>query len=105
MIARIVLWSLAEAETTFDELRDALDEQPGEVPGRVFEAWVSDEASERWGTLSVYSSREAADRAPAGRLRELIGRDPDLLEEFDVEASYSTTVSGNDAPPANRSSR
>jgi hypothetical protein len=105
VIARIALWSLADAETTFDELRDALDEAAADVPGRVYEAWISDEASERWGTVSVFTSRDAADRAPAGRLRELIGRDPDLFEEFDVEASYSTTVSGNDAPPANRSSR
>jgi hypothetical protein len=105
VIARLALWNLADADTTFDELRDALDEETGDVPGRVFEAWISDEASERWGTLTVYASRDAADRAPVGRLRELIGRDPDLFEEFDVEAAYSTTVSGNDAPPANRSSR
>jgi hypothetical protein len=105
VIARVVLWSLADADATFGELRDALDDEPDDVPGRLFEAWISDESSERWGTLSVYATREAADRAPTGRIGELIGKAPDLFEEFDVEASYSTTVSGNEAPPANRSSR
>jgi hypothetical protein len=106
VIARVVLWSLADADATFGELRDALDNEPADVPGRLFEAWISDESSERWGTLSVFASREAADRAPTGRIGELIGKAPDLYEEFDVETTaQSTSVSGNEAPPANRSSR
>ena len=87
MIARVVRWSLADANATFGELRDALDDEPDDVPGRLFEAWISDESSERWGTLSVFASREAADRAPAGRIGELIGRAPELFEEFDVAAT------------------
>ena len=105
MIARVVLWSLADADATFGELRDALDDEPADVPGRLFEAWISDESSDRWGTLSVFATREAADRAPAGRIGALIGKAPDLFEEFDVETAQSTNVSGNEAPPAHRSSR
>jgi hypothetical protein len=87
VIARIVLWNLADTDATFDDLREALAEDSSDVPGRVFEAWISDASSERWGALSVFSSREAADRVPPGRAGVLIGRAPDLFEEFDVEAT------------------
>ena len=50
-------------------------------------AWFSDEATERWGAVCLFESREAADRPLPGRLRELIGKDPDLVDEFDLEAS------------------
>jgi hypothetical protein len=51
VIARVVLWSLADADATFGELRDAIDDEPADIPGRLFEAWISDETSERWGTV------------------------------------------------------
>ena len=87
MIARIVLWNLADADATIGELRERLPDAPGDLPGLLFEAWVSDESSERWGAVSVFASREAADRAPAGPAGELIGKPPDLFDEFDVEAT------------------
>lgn len=87
MIARIVLWSLADADTTLAALRESLPETSADVPGLLFEVWISDESSERWGTLSVFDDREAADRAPAGRIGELIGKAPALFEEFDVETA------------------
>jgi hypothetical protein len=42
--------------------------------------WISDEASERFGLVSL--SEEDLD---LGEIRDLIGKEPDLGEEFDVE--------------------
>ena len=91
MILRIVLWSLADSKTTIGELRRYLrDESVDEfaaVPGLRFKAWISDETTERWGAFYLWESRAAADQELPGRARELIGKDPDLVEEFDVEAT------------------
>ena len=91
MIVRIVLWSLADANATIDELREYLRDESvdafEDVPGLLFKAWVSDESSERWGAVYLFASREAADQPLPSRARELIGRPPDLFEEFDVEAT------------------
>jgi trans-2,3-dihydro-3-hydroxyanthranilate isomerase len=91
MIVRIVLWSLADSKTTIEELRRYLQDESvdqfAEVPGLRFKAWVSDEATERWGAVYLFESREDADQALPSRARELIGKGPDLVEEFDLEAS------------------
>jgi putative monooxygenase ydhR len=91
VILRIVLWSLADSKTTIGELRRYLrDESVDEfaaVPGLRFKAWISDETTERWGAFYLWESRAAAEEELPGRARELIGRDPDLVEEFDVEAT------------------
>jgi hypothetical protein len=74
VILRIFLWNLADSKTTLDELREQLPELAGG------DAWISNEASERFGLVSY-------DEDPAGlaHVRDLIGRDPDVAEEFDVE--------------------
>jgi Putative mono-oxygenase ydhR len=91
VILRIVLWSLADSKTTIAELRRYLhDESVDEfaaVPGLRFKAWISDETTERWGAFYLWESRAAAEQELPGRARELIGKDPDLVEEFDVEAT------------------
>ena len=91
MILRIVLWSLADSKTTIAELRRYLrDESVDEfaaVPGLRFKAWISDETTERWGAFYLWESRAAAEQELPGRARELIGKHPDLVEEFDVEAT------------------
>jgi hypothetical protein len=91
VILRIVLWSLADSKTTIAELRRYLrDESVDEfaaVPGLRFKAWISDETTERWGAIYLWESRTAAEQELPGRARELIGEDPDLVEEFDVEAT------------------
>ncbi|HEY7794993.1 MAG TPA: YdhR family protein [Gaiellaceae bacterium] len=91
MIVRIVLWSLADSKTTIEELRrylrDESVDQFADVPGLRFKAWISDDATERWGAVYLFESREAADQALPSRARELIGKSPDLVEEFDLEAS------------------
>jgi hypothetical protein len=91
VIVRLVIWSLADSKTTIDELRRYLrDESVGrfeEVPGLRFKAWISDEATERWGGIYLWESAEAAAQALPSRARDLIGKDPDIVEEFDVEAT------------------
>ena len=91
MLVRFVLWNLADSKTNVEELRRYLrDESVDEfsrVEGLRFKAWVSDAATERWGAVYVWESAEAARRPLPSRARELIGKDPDIAEEFDVEAT------------------
>jgi Putative mono-oxygenase ydhR len=91
LLLRIVLWNLADSQTTIGELRrylrDESVDQFEQVPGLRFKAWISDESSERWGAVYLWESREAATQPLPSRARELIGKDPDLGEEFDVEAT------------------
>ena len=76
MIVRIFLWDLANSKTTLEELREQL---PALESG---DSWISNEASERFGLITFSSE------LPRGlaRVRELIGGEPDVGEEFDVEA-------------------
>lgn len=91
MVVRIVLWNLADSKTTIEELRryvrDESVDEFGEVEGLRFKAWISDALGERWGAFYLFESREAADQALPGRARELIGKQPDLVDEFDLEAT------------------
>jgi len=91
VLVRLVLWNLADSKTTIGELRRYLRDESvdafSEVPGLRFKAWISDEATERWGALYVWESAEAARGELPSRARELIGKEPDIAEEFDVEAT------------------
>ncbi len=91
MVLRIVLWSLADSKTSIAELRRYLRDESvdafEDVPGLRFKAWISDEATERWGAIYLWESREAAEQALPSRARELIGKDPEIGESFDVEAT------------------
>jgi hypothetical protein len=71
---RLLLWNLADSKTTLDELRAKLPEAPeGDV-------WISDPVGERFGLISF-----SEDDAPVARARELIGKDPEIGEEFELE--------------------
>jgi Putative mono-oxygenase ydhR len=91
MVVRFVLWNLADSKSNIAELRRYLREESVDqfsaVPGLRFKAWISDEATERWGAVYVWESAEAARQPLRSRARELIGKDPDVGEEFDVEAT------------------
>ena len=91
MVLRLVLWNLVDSKTTIAELRryvrDEAVDRFEEVPGLRLKAWVSDETTERWGALYLWESAEAAEDAVPSRARELIGKDPDIGETFDVEAT------------------
>ena len=99
MVVRLVLWSLADTAVTVGELRDYLRDEAvdafEEVEGLRFKAWISDELTERWGAVYFFESAEAADQPLPSRARELIGKDPDIAETFDLEA----TVEGRFAEP------
>ena len=91
MFVRLVFWNLSDSKTTIAELRRYLRDESvdafEEVPGLRFKAWISDEATERWGAVYLWESADAAGQELPSRARELIGKDPDLVEEFDVEAT------------------
>jgi hypothetical protein len=93
VVARLVLWSLADSDADVESLRAYLREEAvdafSEIEGLLFKAWVSDANSERWGAFYVFSSREAADQPLPSRAAELIGKEPDLVEVFDLEATVS----------------
>lgn len=74
MIARVLLWSLFDSKTTIDELRDRLPDL--EPPS----TWIWNDASERFGLLlfGPDTPRDLLD------VRELIGREPEVFEEFDT---------------------
>ncbi len=91
MLLRLVLWNLADSKTTIEELRRYLRDESvdafEDVPGLRFKAWISEEATERWGAVYLWESREDAAQELPSRARELIGKEPDVGEEFDVEAT------------------
>ncbi|MGH3000706.1 MAG: hypothetical protein ACRDNM_15525 [Gaiellaceae bacterium] len=74
MIARIVIWSLADSMASLDELRVHLPELDDD--GR----WISNEHAERLG-LIVFD-----DELPdLSGIQALIGVEPVVFEEYDVE--------------------
>ena len=100
MVIRIVLWSLSESKTTIEELRryvrDESVDEFAEVEGLRFKAWMSDPAGERWGAFYLFESLDAAEQPLPGRARELIGKDPDVVETFDLEATVEGRYAGDE---------
>jgi hypothetical protein len=93
VLVRLVLWNLADSLTSVGELRgylrDESVDQFSRVPGLLFKAWISDEATERWGAIYVWESHAASEQELPSRARELIGKDPEIVELFDIEATVS----------------
>ena len=80
MIVRILLWRLDERSPAFEALRERIEElEPLAAPG----AFLLNEAAERVGAL-VVDDEDEPPPAQLDDLRALIGRDPDLYEEFDI---------------------
>ncbi len=74
MTVRLLLWNLADSMTTLEELRANLPLLPeGDV-------WISDPATDRFGLIAFSGSLRAI-----GGVRELIGKDPEVGEEFELE--------------------
>ena len=74
MTARILIWSLADSKTTLDELREHLPELPEG------DRWISNDVQERLGLVSF------GDELPdLGEVPRLVGKEPEVAEEFDVE--------------------
>jgi len=60
--------------TTLDELRSKLPDAPEG------DHWISDPVGERFGLISF-----SQDDEPVAQARELIGKDPEVGEEFELE--------------------
>jgi hypothetical protein len=72
---RLYIWNLGDSKTTLAELRQ-------HVPAAAErDFWFSNEATERFG-LVTFGATPAAELA---KVRTLIGKEPDVAEEFDVE--------------------
>jgi len=76
MIVRLLLWNLADSKTTLEELRPRLEAQSNRT-------WISDESTERFGVVELWDG-EPGDFPQD--IVDLIGKDPELAEEFDVES-------------------
>ena len=74
MTVRLLIWSLADSMTNLEELRAKLPELPEG------DHWISDPLGERFGLISF-----SEDDEPVARARELIGKDPEVGEEFELE--------------------
>jgi hypothetical protein len=72
-VVRILIWNLADSKTSFDEVREQL---PPLADGDV---WIANEPQERLGLIAV--GGELPDLEP---LRNLIGKEPEIAEEYDV---------------------
>lgn len=74
MVARILIWNLFDSKTSLDEVRVHLPELPDG------DRWLSNEPLERLGLVTF------GDELPdLGEIPELVGKEPDIAEEFDVE--------------------
>ncbi len=72
-VVRILIWSLADSRTTIEGLRAHLP------PLREGSTWIANEPEERFGLLAF-----GDDPHELEPLRALIGKDPDVAEEFDL---------------------
>jgi hypothetical protein len=75
VIVRLLLWNLADSKTTVEELRAHLTVDANRT-------WISDESTERFGVVETWDGETG--EFPAA-IRELIGKDPEIAEEFDIE--------------------
>lgn len=74
MIVRILIWNLFDSKTTLEELREHLPTLPEG------DAWIFNEAQDRFGLISY------GEQLPdLGQVPDLIGDEPAVAEEFDVE--------------------
>ena len=72
-VVRILVWNLADSKTTIEELRTQLPALPeGDL-------WIANEPQERFGLVSTSGSPPDLQQ-----VRELIGKDPEVVEEFDA---------------------
>ena len=72
-VVRILIWNLADSKTTLDEVREQVPEEEDGV------TWFANGVQERFGVVST--NGELPDLS---RVRDLIGKDPEIAEEFDT---------------------
>lgn len=95
-LLRLSLWRLGgDARASLAELRLHVEEDAvyahEDVPGLRWQAWLSDEAggTSRFAAISLWERPDAALAPSPERSADLIGRGPDIVEEFDVEATVA----------------
>jgi hypothetical protein len=71
-VVRILIWNLADSKTTLEEVREQLP------PAGDRDLWIANDAQERLGLVST--ADELPDLQP---LHDLIGKEPEVAEEFD----------------------
>ena len=76
MIVRLLLWSLTDSNTSLEELRRRLEPSPNRT-------WISDETTDRFGVLETWD--DDPEEFPRW-IVDLIGKQPEIAEEFDVES-------------------
>ena len=72
-IVRIVIWNLADSKTTLGEVREQL---PLLDDG---DFWIANDAAERFGVVSTSGALPDLQA-----LRALIGKEPEVAEEYDA---------------------
>jgi len=72
-VVRILIWDLTDSKTSLDEVREQLP-----FLGDDESVWIANEPQERIGLIS--RAEEMPDLQP---LKALIGKEPDVAEEFD----------------------
>jgi hypothetical protein len=72
-VVRILIWNLADSKTTVAKLRDRL---PTLDEG---DYWIANDAQERFGLVSTGDDLPNLEHA-----RELIGKEPEIAEEYDT---------------------
>ena len=92
MIVRLVLWNLADSQTTIEELRRYLADESVDAfergPGLALQGLDLGRGDRPLGRrLPLGVARGRPRRSCPSRARELIGKEPDIAEEFDVEAT------------------
>jgi hypothetical protein len=91
MRVRVVWWELDGSPATIAQLREYLRDESvdafAQVEGLRLKMWIADEERNRWGAVYLWESQEASEQPLPSRAREIIGKDPDFEEWFDLEAS------------------
>ena len=82
MIVRLVLWRLDERTPPVEELRNRLDELEPLAAPRTF---LVNEGAEQIGVL-VVAEEDEPPLPQLEALRDLVGREPDLYEEYEALA-------------------
>jgi hypothetical protein len=80
MIVRLVLWRLDERTPPVEELRDRLD---GLAPLSPPSTFLVNEGAEQIGML-VGAEDDEPPLSQLEALRDLVGREPDLYEEYEA---------------------
>lgn len=105
MRAVLILWDLSTgSRVTFEELRDYLRNESiarfSAMPGLRQKTWISNPGTGLWGAMYLFDKAEQAQELVShiatGRVAQLTGLAPAIVEQFDVEAVTEGQHAGDD---------